>query len=84
MRVDWAVSLQSINQYIGHVQVLGLMDTAEPHKYVTFDTGFLYNKCLALTTAGDAYFIGSGSSRFPCVVRFNIHQKQVRARCVGV
>ena len=58
------------------------MDTAGQHEYVTFDTGFHYNKCLALTAAGDAYFIGSGSACFPCVVRFNIHEKKVGNVCV--
>ena len=58
------------------------MDTAGQHEYVTFDTGFRYNKCLALTAAGDAYFIGSGSALFPCVVHVNIHEKKVGNVCV--
>ena len=58
------------------------MDMAGQHEYVTFDTGFRYNKCLALTAAGDAYFIGSGSALFPCVVHFNIHEKKVGNVCV--
>ncbi|KAL8586876.1 hypothetical protein ACOMHN_050981 [Nucella lapillus] len=56
---------------------LGVMDTESPEKYVSFDLAPLYQKCLAYTKNGDAFFIGSGPDTFPRVMRFNIHQKKV-------
>ncbi|XP_076464668.1 dipeptidyl-peptidase 5-like isoform X2 [Babylonia areolata] len=55
---------------------LGVMDTEDPEKYVTFDTGFYYNRSVALTSTGDVFFLGSGPDTFPCVVRFNLKQKK--------
>ncbi|KAK7504783.1 hypothetical protein BaRGS_00003811, partial [Batillaria attramentaria] len=55
---------------------LGLLDM-ETKEYTRLETGFRYNKCLALTTTGDAYFIGSSETSFPCVTRFNIHTKEL-------
>lgn len=56
---------------------LGMMDTANPGAYVKFDTGFRYNKCIAFSKTGDAFFIGSDYARFPCIVRFNPETKEV-------
>lgn len=54
---------------------LGVVDV-ETRQYTRLDTGFLYNRCLALTASGDAYFIGSGEATFPCVVRMNINSRE--------
>ena len=53
------------------------MDTSNPGSYEKFDTGFRYHRVLNLTKDGDAYFVGSGYARFPCIARFNINTKQV-------
>ncbi|PVD25820.1 hypothetical protein C0Q70_13483 [Pomacea canaliculata] len=55
---------------------LGWLDS-ETKAYRVLETGFRYNKCLALTKTGDAYCIGSSEDLFPCLLRYDINSEKV-------